>query len=104
NLIPAVLGTRGEVVDLGRTTRLFTTGQVKALRLRHPHCQGHGCDRPASHCEAHHHHRWLDGGPTDLTNALLLCSRCHHRAHDPRLTTEVTDNGEVHFTPRGGPP
>uniref|UniRef100_UPI00260C056D DUF222 domain-containing protein n=1 Tax=Nocardioides sp. TaxID=35761 RepID=UPI00260C056D len=37
NLIPAVLGTRGEVVDLGRTTRLFTTGQVKALRLRHPH-------------------------------------------------------------------
>ncbi|WP_300680251.1 HNH endonuclease signature motif containing protein [Nocardioides sp.] len=104
NLIPAVLGTGGEVLDLGRTTRLFTAAQVKALRLRYRHCQGQGCTRPASHCEAHHHRSWLDGGPTDLANAVLLCNRCHHRAHDPRLTYEVMPEGAVVFTARGSPP
>jgi hypothetical protein len=100
DLIPAVLGTRSEVLDLGRTARLFSPAQNRALLLRHPRCQGEGCNQPASHCETHHDRSWLDGGPTDLDNALLLCSRCHHRAHDRDLAYEVTPDGVVVFAPR----
>jgi hypothetical protein len=32
-----------------------------------------GCQRPLAGCEAHHLWHWLDGGPTDLANLLLLC-------------------------------
>uniref|UniRef100_UPI002635D70F HNH endonuclease signature motif containing protein n=1 Tax=Nocardioides sp. TaxID=35761 RepID=UPI002635D70F len=104
DLIPAVLGTHGEVLDLGRRTRLFSPAQVRALRLRHTSCQGQGCTRPASYCEAHHDTGWMTGGPTDLANALLLCSRCHHHAHDPTTTYEVTADGTVTFAPRESPP
>ncbi|WP_300676020.1 HNH endonuclease signature motif containing protein [Nocardioides sp.] len=97
-LIPTVLGTKGEVLDLGRTARLFSPAQNKALMLRHRTCQGRGCDHPATHCEAHHHAGWLTGGPTDLDNALLLCNRCHHHAHDPTTTYEVTADGTVDFS------
>ena len=45
-LVPAVLGTRSEVLDLGRTARLFTPAQRKALALRHPHCRAEDCDVP----------------------------------------------------------
>jgi hypothetical protein len=37
------------------------------------------CDRPLAWCEAHQVWHWVDGGPTDLDNLVLLC-RAHHRA------------------------
>jgi hypothetical protein len=37
------------------------------------------CHRPLAWCEGHHLDHWLDGGPTDLDNLILLC-RAHHRA------------------------
>ena len=51
---PGRLGGKGEVLDLGRTTRLFTPAQRKALELRHQQCTTEGCDIPATWCEAHH--------------------------------------------------
>ena len=38
------------------------------------------CDRPATWCDTHHDHPWHHGGPTDHTNARLLC-RWHHTWH-----------------------
>ncbi len=35
-IIPAVLGSKGEVLDLGRTVRLATPKQVQALWIRGP--------------------------------------------------------------------
>ena len=37
-LIPAVLGTGGEVLDWGRERRLFTPAQIKRLWLRDAGC------------------------------------------------------------------
>jgi len=42
--IPVVLGSDGEIFIWARTQRLFTSGQVKALWLRDPHCTFTGCD------------------------------------------------------------
>jgi hypothetical protein len=43
DIIPAVLGGRSEVLDVGRVSRLFTRAQRKALRLRDRRCRAEGC-------------------------------------------------------------
>ncbi|QIK74313.1 HNH endonuclease signature motif containing protein [Nocardioides piscis] len=99
-ILPAVLGGRSEVLDLGRSRRLHSAAQRKALRIQQPQCQAHGCTVPAAWCETHHPHAWSDGGTTDLDNAALLCCHHHHRAHDARYLTQRMPNGDYRFTRR----
>ena len=53
-LIPAVLGGRSEVLDHGRTRRLFSKPQRVAMAIRQSRCAAEGCDRPTARCDAHH--------------------------------------------------
>jgi hypothetical protein len=76
-LIPAVLGTHAEILDQGMGRRLFDRAQTRHLWLRDRHCTFPGCSKPAAWTDAHHLVHWLDHGPTNLTNAALLC-RAHH--------------------------
>ena len=99
-IIPAVLGSDSEVLDLGRKERLFTAAQRRALLLRSATCEAEGCDIPGTWAKAHHWIAWARGGLTDLDNAALLCSHHHHRAHDPEYLHERRPNGEVRFTRR----
>jgi hypothetical protein len=82
-LLPPILGgAPSQPLDVGRTSRVVQPGQRAALAVRDGGCGFPGCDRPLAWCEAHHLWHWLDGGPTDLANLVLLC-RAHHRAvHD----------------------
>ncbi len=97
-IIPVVLGTRGEVLDLGRSARLFSPAQRKAMAIRDAECTAEGCSIPAAWCEAHHHKRpWSHGGKTDLADGKLLCSFHHHRAHDPGWITHHHANGSTTF-------
>lgn len=96
-ILPAVLGTRGEVLDLGRRKRLFPRAIHRALRIQHPTCTAHGCTIPARWCDAHHLTPWSHGGPTDLTNATLLCSHHHHRIHDPTYQHTRHPDGTIDF-------
>ncbi|GAA5146621.1 HNH endonuclease signature motif containing protein [Nocardioides marinquilinus] len=80
-VLPAVLGTDGQVLDLGRTRRLVTTPLWSALVLRDRHCTFPGCTRPPVACEAHHLRHWADGGVTSLDNLALLCRRHHTTTH-----------------------
>jgi len=100
HLIPAVLDTDSQVLDLGRSTRLFTPAQRKALLIRDRECRAEGCDIPGTWTEAHHWIPWNHGGRTDLTNAVLLCSHHHHRAHDPTYEADRLPNGDVRFSRR----
>jgi hypothetical protein len=100
-VIPAVLGSSGEVLDQGRVQRLFTTAQTRALWLRDKHCTFPGCDVPAAWCDCHHLVHWLDGGRTDLDNAALLCPRHHTIAHRDRLAGTVTTQGVTWNTQPG---
>ncbi len=90
---PVVLGTESEVLDLGRTARLFVPGQLKALWLRDRVCTFPGCGMPAHWCDAHHVLHWLDGGPTAVGNAALLCGRHHTVVHRDRLIASVGPTG-----------
>ena len=100
HIIPAVLGGRGELLDLGRSRRLFTKAQRRALALLYGTCQAEGCHLPGSWAEAHHWISWAAGGATDLANAVLLCSTHHRRVHDARFTADRLPNGDVRFTRR----
>jgi hypothetical protein len=97
-IVPAVLDGKSEVLDLGRSQRLFARAQRRALALRDGECRAEGCHIPAPWCEAHHAGTpWAVGGRTDLADGMLLCSHHHHRAHDPTYATERLPDGGVRF-------
>lgn len=80
-IIPIVLGTESENLDQGRAKRLATPAQRAALAQRDRGCAWPGCDAPPGWCEVAHILAWILGGPTDLTNLILLCP-FHHRRFD----------------------
>ena len=96
-LIPLVLGGPSDVLDLGRTQRLFTIPQRIALAERDGGCAF--CGMTGSYAEAHHLRWWdRDTGPTDLDNGILLCRTDHQRIHNDGWTITTRD-GAVWFTP-----
>jgi len=92
-IIPMVLGSQGEPLDVGRTERLVTMGMRVALNQRDQGCSFRGCTAPATWCDAHHVVPWYLGGPTDLHNLALLCSRHHHYVHQHDLSATVSATG-----------
>jgi len=100
DIVPVVLGGASEILDLGRSRRLFSPAQRKALVIRDRHCRAEGCSIPAAWCEAHHDRPWSRGGATDLKDGVLLCSWHHHRAHDARYAGSRLANGDVRFSRR----
>jgi hypothetical protein len=101
-IIPVVLGGKSEVLDLGRTGRLFSRAQRKALRIRDRRCRARGCTIPATWCEAHHLKPWALGGSTDLDDGVLLCSFHHHRAHDASYEIQRCPDGDLEFCRKRG--
>ncbi|MGM1029323.1 MAG: DUF222 domain-containing protein [Actinomycetota bacterium] len=81
----AVTDARGHVLELGRTVRLFTQPQRRALAAQYRGCATPGCGFPVAWTETHHVVWWQSGGPTDVANGILLCSHCHHEVHAGRL-------------------
>lgn len=106
-VIRLLLDEHGVVTDLGRTQRLFSSQQRRLLAARDGGCRWLGCGRPPAHTDAHHVQSWLDGGPTDVAHAVLLCRRHHRMVHEGGWTLTVLapargSNGPVRVTgPRG---
>jgi hypothetical protein len=88
-LIPAVLSTKSQPLDLGRKTRFHTETQRTALMLRDHGCATTDCDWPPGMCHAHHLTPWSQGGHTTLDNGILLCPRHHTLAHDTRYQLKI---------------
>ncbi|HEY2220795.1 HNH endonuclease signature motif containing protein [Actinomycetospora sp.] len=80
-LIPAVMGSGGQPLDVGRKHRIVPPHIRHALYLRDHHCAHPGCRRRARKCHAHHVLHWIDGGETCLLNCVLLCSYHHGLQH-----------------------
>ncbi|NKX52343.1 DUF222 domain-containing protein, partial [Arthrobacter deserti] len=92
DLIPMVLGGKGEVLDVGRAQRLFTPAMRRALVARDGGCAFPGCSIPPNWCEAHHIRFWnRDLGPTSVANGVLLCAFHHHLIHEGGWTAESRD-------------
>ena len=83
-----VLSAESIPLDLGRTQRLYTGAQRRAVIVRDRACTWNGCDVPAAYCEVHHIRWWdRDLGPTSVENGILLCSHHHHTVH--RLDLDI---------------
>ena len=102
-ILPAVLGSAGQVLDLGRDQRNATDAQRKALTARDRGCAFPGCDRPMAWADAHHITHWADGGATDLDNLVMLCGPHHDTVHHHGWTITM-DDGRPAFHPPPTPP
>ena len=80
-LIPAVLDSLGQPLDLGRSVRLVKGPLRQALVARDRGCSFPGCDRGPRWTEGHHVRHWTAGGPTSLANTVLLCGLHHGEVH-----------------------
>ncbi|WP_051470676.1 HNH endonuclease signature motif containing protein [Arthrobacter sp. 35/47] len=99
DIIPIVLGGEGQILDLGRTRRLFPAYLRRALVARDKGCAFPDCTVPATWCEAHHIIPWATGGTTTLSDGVLVCSRHHHVLHENDWTVE-----SIHGIPWFRPP
>jgi Domain of unknown function (DUF222) len=99
-VLPAVLDGDGQPLDLGRACRTFTPAQRRALGLRDGNgCAFPGCDRPLAWCDGHHIRHWVDGGPTDLANGVLLCGYHHTVIHRGDWVIGMAADGRPKFRP-----
>jgi hypothetical protein len=92
-VIPVVLGSNSEPLDVGRAERFVTRAMRRALNTRDKGCVI--CGAPPAQCDAHHLESWIDGGETKVTNLVLLCRRHHLDLHSGDWTITITD-GVVH--------
>jgi hypothetical protein len=98
-LIPAVLGSKSEPLDLGRQHRLVSPSLRRALYLRDRGCAFPGCHRPPRHCQGHHIRHWADGGPTELGNMVLMCAHHHRLLHRSGWQVRIAADGLPEFLP-----
>ena len=104
-IIPVVLGSRGEPLDVGRASRTVPTAICRAVIVRDGGCAFPGCAIPARWCDIHHLVYWADGGPTSVGNCVALCGRHHRLIHHSDWRIEMaTGTPEFHPPPwLGGP-
>lgn len=78
SLVVAEQDEAGNVLNIGRRSRIIPAGMSRTLSVRdHGHCQFPGCCE-SHYVEGHHIQHWADGGETKLDNLVTLC-RYHHR-------------------------
>jgi len=99
-----------EVLWVGRTERVVPPRLRRALEARDRHCAFPDCRAHVGRCHAHHVHEWEHGGPTDISNTVLLCVRHHHAVHEGQWSITRTPDtppgatGAWTFTPPPRPP
>ncbi|NEA37614.1 HNH endonuclease signature motif containing protein, partial [Streptomyces sp. SID13031] len=88
-VLPIVLGTDSQPLDVGMDYRFVTRPIRRALIRRDKGCVI--CKAPPSHCHAHHIIHWVDGGPTSITNLVLLCGAHHRAVHAGHWSVKISD-------------
>jgi hypothetical protein len=94
-------GPDGAPLDAGRRRREPSARQRRALQARDRGCRFPGCDA-TRHLHAHHVVHWADGGPTDLSNLVTLCSHHHRFVHEHGWRVTPAAAGTFRFTPPEG--
>ncbi|MFC4084373.1 HNH endonuclease signature motif containing protein [Amycolatopsis samaneae] len=98
-IIPMVLGTHSEPLDVGRAQRLATPAIRRALIHRDRGCAFPGCEAPASQCTAHHIVCWAHHGETKVDNLVLVCSIHHKVIHRSEWEVRIATDGLPEFLP-----
>ena len=98
-LVAAVTSTTGELLDIGRLSRVIPRPMRRALVARDRGCAFPGCGRPPRWCHGHHVWHWARGGPTALNNLVLLCGRHHRVVHHEGWDVDLGPDSRPRFTP-----
>jgi 5-methylcytosine-specific restriction endonuclease McrA len=85
----------GRVVEVGARIRTIPPALRRALQHRDHGCRFPGCGLPFT--DGHHIRHWANGGPTTLSNLVLLCRRHHRAVHEQGFTVEHGPDGELTF-------
>jgi hypothetical protein len=96
-ILPVVMGGKGQVLDAGRSRRLATGPLRRALVARDGGCAFPGCDRPPRWCDGHHIRHWADGGTTKLDNLVLLCGHHHRLLHQGDWVVQLGPDSRPEF-------
>ncbi len=92
-----VLHAPGEM-NLGRSTRLASKDQRRALRALYATCSIPGCSTSYDRCKLHHIRWWRHGGRTDLDNLVPVCAVHHAKIHHDNWVVELGPNRELTLT------
>ena len=80
-LTRVVFSATGAVLDVGRAQRTYSGQQRLAVIARDRSCRYPGCGAPTTLGEVHHVTSWAAGGPTSVSNGVLLCWFHHALVH-----------------------
>jgi hypothetical protein len=99
HVVPAVLGSRGEPLDVGTSQRTVPRSIRRLVELRDRHCAFPGCGRPPRWCQVHHIRHWSAGGETSCANCVLLCGAHHRTVHHDGWDVVIAPDGLPEFRP-----
>jgi hypothetical protein len=85
----------GRTVEVGARTRTIPPALRRALRHRDRTCRFPGCHVRVA--EGHHVWHWAQGGPTTLSNLVLLCRRHHRAVHEEGYGVSRAPDGGLDF-------
>lgn len=81
-ILPVVMNSKSQVLDVGRRTRLISPQLRLAIGLRDSHCRFPDCEAPIQ--DIHHIVFWANGGRTDRENLVGICLAHHQAVHERR--------------------
>ena len=91
------MSINGVPLDLGRTERFANRAQRRALARRDGGCVFPGCGVPATLVRRPPRHHWEHGGPTDMSNLVLLCRYHHGVTHRHGWSMVATADQTLHL-------
>jgi hypothetical protein len=92
----------GRAVEIGARTRTIPPALRRALCHRDRTCRFPGCEVRVG--QGHHLHHWAQGGPTILSNLILLCRRHHRAVHEEGYRVTRAADGALRFARPDGHP
>jgi hypothetical protein len=80
SLVTVLENDKGQVLNIGRRSRIIPYSIKRALDLRDRSCRVPGCCN-TTYLDAHHIQHWSDGGETSLDNLVNMCRHHHRQLH-----------------------
>lgn len=92
SLVTVLEDDAGNVLNVGRRSRVVPAHIRRALSERDDVCRYPGCHE-ARYVDAHHIKHWAEGGETSLANLVTLCRFHHRQLHRGRFEIRRTEAG-----------
>ncbi|HKA60786.1 MAG TPA: DUF222 domain-containing protein [Methylomirabilota bacterium] len=90
------------LLEIGARTRTIPPALRRALQHRDRSCRLPGCQVRVG--QGHHVRHWAQGGPTILSNLVLLCRRHHRAVHEEGYRIVHATDGTLGFLRPDGAP